>query len=238
LSFNFYGFNILVTSNFTNITFILHTVSTICWIIVYFESIRIGFRDKTYCIPFIAIALNINWELVHFSGEYLKNESVVQAAPYGIWFILDVFVLVTFYKYGKKYFRKSLNIKLFFLGSIIVLLIALVFQVLFVENLGLLKGRAYAAFIQNLAMSILFLRMLQQRNSYEGQSLAIASNKLIGTLMPTITFGLIGSKIFNGPNLLILPLGISCFIFDLLYLWLLYQVKRKKIMFIEKPSLF
>jgi hypothetical protein len=70
--------------------------------------------------------------------------------------------------------------------------------------------------------------MLQRRNSGEGQSLTIAVCKLVGTLMVTITYGIIGSKVFSGANPLLFGLGISCFIFDSLYFWFLYQVKQRQ----------
>ena len=33
------------------------------WSVAYIECIRIGFRDKTYCVPLFAIGLNFTWEL-------------------------------------------------------------------------------------------------------------------------------------------------------------------------------
>jgi hypothetical protein len=41
-------------------------------------------------------------------------------------------------------------------------------------------------------MSVLFIAMLARRGNREGQSLSIAINKWIGTLAPTILYGLIG----------------------------------------------
>src|SRR5258706_2855693 len=44
------------------IKLILTVVSGICWIVVYFNGVRLGFRHRSYAIPFYALALNINWE--------------------------------------------------------------------------------------------------------------------------------------------------------------------------------
>lgn len=32
---------------------------------VYLEGIRLGLKEKSYAIPFYALALNIAWELLH-----------------------------------------------------------------------------------------------------------------------------------------------------------------------------
>jgi len=77
----------------------------------------------------------------------------------------------------------------------------------------------YAAFIQNLMMSVLFIHMLVNRKSREGQSVGIAFFKMIGTLAPTIIFGV------KSP--FVLFLGSSCFVFDLIYLILLARIPKK-----------
>jgi len=51
-------------SNLETIKLILTVVSGVCWTIVYVEGIRVGFKDKSYAIPFYALTLNIAWELL------------------------------------------------------------------------------------------------------------------------------------------------------------------------------
>lgn len=223
-------------SNQIDATFILHFISFICWTIVYLEAIRIGFRNKTYCIPFIALALNLNWELVHCISMYL--ESGIPNPAYMLWFFLDVLILITYFMYGRKYFPKNVNITWFLPWSILILIISLLIQFLFLEHFGPMKGRLYSAFIQSLIMSILFLQMFVERNSAEGQSLVIAVNKLVGTLIPTITFGVIGSEKLIGTKFFVLILGISCFFFDLLYVWIMHKVKRVGMQTVKDNYLF
>jgi len=81
-------------------------------------------------------------------------------------------------------------------------------------------GPWYSAFIQNLIMSILFINILVSRGSTKGQSLTIAVSKWIGTLAPTILFGIIRG------NQLILVLGIFCSVFDITYIRYLNVVKK------------
>lgn len=46
------------------IKLVLTLVSGICWTVVYIDGIRLGIRDRSYAIPFYALALNIFWELL------------------------------------------------------------------------------------------------------------------------------------------------------------------------------
>ena len=72
-------------------------------------------------------------------------------------------------------------------------------------------------------MSVLFIDMFVQRGGSEGQSLYIAVSKWLGTLAPTILFGIVGDGGFPKGSSLILVLGIFCSVFDLIYVWLLFK---------------
>src|SRR6187455_1066927 len=47
------------------IKLVLTLVSGICWTIVYIDGIRLGFKHRSYAIPFYALALNFSWELIY-----------------------------------------------------------------------------------------------------------------------------------------------------------------------------
>jgi hypothetical protein len=79
----------------------------------------------------------------------------------------------------------------------------------------------YSAFLQNLLMSGLFLAMFVGRRGSRGQSLVIAGAKWLGTLAPTILFGVYANAPF------ILGLGLLCSIFDLAYIGLLIWARRQ-----------
>jgi hypothetical protein len=51
--------------NQDTIKLVLTIVSGLCWTIVYIDGIRVGLRDKSYAIPFYALALNFAWELLY-----------------------------------------------------------------------------------------------------------------------------------------------------------------------------
>jgi hypothetical protein len=61
--------------------------------------------------------------------------------------------------------------------------------------------------------------MLLLRKNTKGQNLTVAIAKWIGTLAPTILFGIMLE------NNLVLILGIFCCVFDMIYIWLLWNYK-------------
>src|SRR5437763_15981513 len=85
---------------------VLTIISGVCWTVVYIEGIRIGFRDKSYAIPFYALALNFAWELLHTIFGYQSGVSV-QTIINTVWFAFDIGILYTYFKYGRKYFPRN-----------------------------------------------------------------------------------------------------------------------------------
>src|SRR6185295_10397826 len=209
--------------NLETIKLTLTVLSGICWTIVYLEGIRIGLRDKSYAIPFYALALNFAWELLHSIYGFRAGVSV-QAIINAVWFVFDCGILYTYYKHGRKYFPTTLPANAFVIWSVIGLMTGLCVEYAFIVEFGVSVGAGYSAFLQNLLMSVLFIDMLVRRGGKEGQSLTIAVNKWIGTLAPTILFGILGHGGFPNGSVLILVLGISCSVYDQIYIWMLKKV--------------
>ena len=196
---------------------ILLVISGVAWSIVYIDSIRIGFRDKTYCMPLWALGLNICWELIYaFRGI---SDPSVQAVANAVWACCDVLIVVTYFKYGRsKLPQKAQNH--FIPYSILVFISCFVLQFAFIAHFeNYVEAAQYSAFLQNVAMSVMFIIMLYKRDSSEGQSMLIAVAKWLGTLAPTIQQGLVQNF-----NIFILLTGLLCSVWDILYIVLL---KRK-----------
>lgn len=202
----------------TIITFLI-AISGICWSAVYVESIRIGFKQRTYCMPLFALGLNIAWEGIYSCMDlFVRHNIGVQAIANTCWFILDIFLVVTWFKFAKEEFDTSLAKKWFIPWTVIVLAACFVIQILFIVEFGGAEGEKYSAYLQNIAMSVSYLYMLSRRKSIKGQSMTIAICKCIGTLTPTL-YGAIEGNIF------IIVTGMVCFIFDLMYIYFLHKVK-------------
>jgi hypothetical protein len=225
--------------NIDTIKIILTVISGVCWTIVYVDGIRIGFRDRSYAIPFYALALNFAWELLYTYFGFRTNGVTVQNVFNAVWFAFDVGILYTYFKFGRKDFSSNNVLKTdtesgvkpphsktaFIAWSVLGLVTAFGVQYAFRREFGVSKAAAYSAFPQNLIMSILFIGMLVRRGGSEGQSLTIAVNKWLGTLAPTILYGAIGEGGFPRGSFLILTVGLLCSVFDVIYIFLLAKTR-------------
>ncbi len=167
----------------------------------------------------VALCANLSWEFI-FSFVFPHPQP--QLFINYLWLLFDVGILVQYLRYGASDFPDSLPKKLFyptFLFSLLfaALLIAAM-SVEFDEYIGI-----YAAFGQNLLMSVLFVRLFLKRGNAQGQSVYIALSKMIGTLFPSVLFYLY----FPNSYLLIL-LYSGIFVFDLVYFLLLFFYLKKK----------
>ncbi len=199
-----------------------------CWTLVYLDGIRLGLRDRTYAIPFWALALNFAWELLHSVLGYQQMGPVLQVWINAVWFLFDCGILYTYFRYGRQWFPQHLRPCWFMLWSLLGLGVAFVIQHAFIAEFGRSVGGAYGAFLQNLLMSMLFIGMLVERGGSAGQSMTIAVSKWVGTLAPTILFGVLGGEGFNGPNRFILVIGLLCSLFDLISIAILAQTKARE----------
>ena len=218
-----------------NFGLLLVLFSGLAWTIVYIDSIRIGIKQKTFAMPFWALALNLAWEVLHTLMGYQEWGLYVQLYINAIWAILDILILITYFRFGCKYFPKHLPGSWFGIWSILGLATAFLVQYLFINEFGIALGATYAAFLQNLLMSILFINMLIQRNSSEGQTMVIAVSKWIGTLAPTILFGVLGvsgAGVSLSPMSFVLVIGMLISVFDVIYIGLLARIKVLE----SKPS--
>lgn len=191
----------------------------ICWTIVYLALIYKGFREKTYGVPAFALFCNLSWEFIFaFIMPFVQNTDMgIQLYISILWFLCDALILCTYLLYGKKYFPRIVDRRWFLPWTILGLTVSFLFVLLISYEFNDYIG-VYSAFMGNLVMSVLFIDMLVKRGNGEGQSLGIATLKCIGTLAPTIYFYRWLHDTF------VLYLGVSCFIFDVIYIVLLYDI--------------
>jgi hypothetical protein len=192
----------------------LTLLSGVAWTVVYVVAIRIGFQQRTYAIPAVALALNIAWESI-YGIRGLATDASVQTFINLAWAAADVVIVYTFLRYGRRELPDFVSRPMFVVWSVVIFATAYVVQWLFVVEFGWAEAPKYSAFLQNLLMSCLFIAMFVARQGSRGQSIVIAVAKWIGTLAPTIVFGILAGSAF------ILGVGLLCSVFDLAYLGLL-----------------
>jgi hypothetical protein len=195
-------------------TLFLTLFSGVAWTTVYIDAIRVGFRDRSYAIPIAALALNISWETiyaVHSFATVISAQAFVNAA----WAVADIVIVYTFLRFGRWEFPPFVSRPTFVAFAALVFASASPVQGLFIAQFGWMMAPRYTAFLQNLLMSGLFIAMFIARRGSRAQTLTIAIAKWLGTLAPTILFGLIDGSTF------LLGLGILCSVFDIVYIGLL-----------------
>ena len=194
------------------------------WIVAYVEALRIGLKDKTYSIPFLTLALNFTWEIYYTIQGYHEFGYHVSTYVNFIWVLIDVGILYTYFKYGRKEVKAN---DLVFYGQALFFILSCFFIHHFTfQELGIVKGALYSGFSINFVMSFLFVRMFYRRGGPKGQSLIIAISKCFGTFSSTVLIGMIGSKTAGGVNNYILYLGLMIFVVDLFYIYLLAKAKK------------
>ncbi len=198
----------------------LTVLSGVAWTIVYLEAIRLGFRHRTYAMPVAALALNIAWESLYAAHAWATTLSV-QGVINSIWAMLDLVIVYTFLRFGRRELPAFVTGPMFIVWAALVFGSAYLIQGAFVVQFGWSAGARYSAFLQNLLMSGLFIALFVARRGGRGQSLVIAVAKWLGTLAPTILFGV------YAPSPFILALGVLCTVFDLVYIGLLGWATRR-----------
>ena len=191
-------------------------VGGIFWSLAYFLMIRQGFKDKTYGMP-LADSL-----CKHFLGGNIRFSSSASATA-----ALHKLCLVrpryshcfSIPKIWQKRIFKILYIQFYLIFTFAIVMSFC--SILFVTYEFQDWQGAYAAFGQNLMMSVLFLWMFFNRDDLRGQSVYIALFKMIGTGVSSLAFFLY-QPISQGSYLM--PyLYIAIFICDAVYSVLVYR---------------
>jgi hypothetical protein len=160
---------------------LLTLVSGLAWTMVYVESIRVGFRDKTYAMPIAALALNFAWESIYAVHDLMTSVSI-QGVVNLIWALADLAIVYTFFRFGLAELPRFVTRRMFAAWGLSAFGAAYAVQWLFFAKFGAHDGARYAAFLQNALMSGLFVQMIFARRGLRGQTLTIAVAKWLGTL--------------------------------------------------------
>ena len=205
----------------------LAIISGLCWTLVYSEAIRVSLRDRTYAMPVFALGLNLAWEVLYAAdglahwgryGAFGQVQSVVNL----VWACFDVALVWAFFRFGRHAWPQ-LDRSLVILLGVSALVVGAAVQGVFFVEFGPRDAPVYAAFAQNLLMSVLFVDLLLRRGNAAGQSMVIAYAKLIGTLAPTLSLGFL-----SGFDPYVAVLGLLCLAFDALYVVALRSVSGRR----------
>lgn len=168
-------------------------------------------------MPLFALGLNFAWEVIYSVDEivdFIGNPDMfsVQTIANIVWACLDAVIVFTYFKYGKASFPENAK-KHFVPFSLLAFASCVVLQLAYYFEFKGIPAAQYSAFVQNAAMSILFLVMLYRRGSTKGQTMTIAVAKWLGTLAPALLMG-----VLEDFNIYIVLTGIVCSVFDIIYI--------------------
>lgn len=209
------------TVDYTPLELILAGVGACFWVTVYVITI-INIRKYKYVeMPFFCACGNIVWEFLWGFFFYERiNMGELYIWSYRVWFLADIYIFISLWRYGYKQFDLSVLRK--HAHAIIVgltLAFTAIITAFVVSELDNPMG-AQTSYLLNFGISTLYiLHWLRLRKSqYYSRSIAWA--KMLGTLMYSIYF-----RLAFPDNYAVLALSIVIFLLDNLYLWLLYNYK-------------
>ena len=202
---------------------IFNGLGCILWVVTYAVLILEIRKKKFVEMPAYVAGANIGWEFV-WSFIYHPNSGLLYSLSYQAAFFLDCYIFYAIIKYGTKQPMNPEARKHFKLFS----LINFVFWILFCytfrdEGYDTLNG-ANSGYIINVILSLQCLFMLFQVKETEDFSMLLAWSKMLGT-------GLISVSLFYffPVNQFVQLLGISCFIIDSTYIYVLWKRHGKLI---------
>jgi len=201
---------------------VLYSVFDLLWIAVFVLIIRRGFRDRSYGMPLAAAIANLSWD---FLVSFVYPAPAPQVYFEVLFIAFDAVILYQVFRSWRTEFP-TLTPGLFFASLALMFVAAwalmLSIRVDFNDSLSV-----YSGFGGNLMGSMLFVVMLLQRNDLRGQSFYIALFKWIGTASASVAF--IVYRLPGYEQSLLAPvLCIGMFVFDLMYVILVYRMCRRQ----------
>lgn len=197
---------------------VLNILGDVLWIVAYLLIIRQGFKDRTYGIPMLCIALNFTWEFI-YAIDFPFPVHLIEILRW-VWLLCDVVIVYQLFRYGRESQTIPL-IKQFFYPICIAMFVStflgqLAFHYSFRDSYGVQD-----AYMINLVMSILFVFLYFGRPDGRGLSVGAAWAKMLGTgILSAGSIFMIKHWLANS---FMVYLYVTIFIFDVTYLALLYR---------------
>jgi hypothetical protein len=220
-----------------NAEFIAVTASGLAWTVTYIALVYRGFKDKSYGMPIVPLALNIAWEVV-FSIVYPpKSTGTAGLIVNIVWMVCDLGIISTYFLYSYKYFEQKYSVSKLIWILLSLFAFATAFGIMLTGGVffgqfkpyffgEIFQGAIFIAYFQNMIMSVCFILMLLERRNSDAQSLVIALSKCLGT---GLTVGIYYLFILHEGHADLMNIIIGAtFALDLIYIVLIYrQIKAE-----------
>lgn len=205
------------TSVYTPTQIALFTLGALLWVVVYLITIHSLVKFKELDIPILAVTLNFGCEITT-AFFFVPDMGLVLVLAYWAWLVLDVFIVIGLFRYGRKqianpYIRKHLPRLL--AGWIPLLFFV---QYFFITRYDLPMA-PLDSFMINLVMSAAFIYLVFVPGNSTNSTI-IGWCKFLGT-------GIIGVMFYTKypDNNALTSLYVGCALLDMYYIYLLSSVK-------------
>jgi hypothetical protein len=199
---------------------VVNIIGDLLWLVAYILIIRQGFKDRTYGIPMLCVALNFTWEFI-YAVDFPFPVNFIEILRWA-WLLCDVVIVYQLFRYGRGS-QKIPPLKQYFYAICGLMFVSaylgqLSFHYTFRDKWGVSD-----AYMINLVMSILFVFMYFSRPSGQGLSLGAAWAKMLGTgILSAGSMYMIKDWLSNS---FMVYLYVTIFVFDVTYLALLYRTR-------------
>lgn len=211
---------IINTTDYTTPQLVLFGIAALYWIWVYIIVIKDLSRYKFVGIPVLAVCANIAWEFL-WSFRFHTNMGELFQWGYRAWFIMDVFIFYSVFRYGKIQFSDPVLKKNFSPVIIITFLFWVAgiytFTIEYADPIG-----AISAYLVNAHMSALYILLILQFPKEKSLSISTAWHKMLGTALTSVfCFWAFPKAVF------MLTMTVITFILDITYIVIVTYYKKQ-----------
>jgi hypothetical protein len=207
------------TKDYSPAQLILFGIAAAYWVWVYIAVIRDIFKYKFVGIPVLAVCANIAWEFL-WSFKFYTNMGALFEWGYRAWFILDVFIFYSVFRYGKVQFTDK-RLQKFFPLIVVFCFLCWVAGVYAIKTQYGDPVGATSAYLVNTNMSAIYILLILNFPLEKSLSISTAWHKMLGTALTSVfCFWAFPSQYF------MLTLSVITFILDITYIYLVGKLKR------------
>ncbi len=196
---------------------IFNGIGCLFWVVAYFVLVKNIIKKKFVEMPAYVAGANIGWEFV-WSFIYHPDSGWLYSLSYMACFFMDVFIFISVIRYGTKQPMAAEFKQHFTAFALINFGFWILFTYFYISEGYDTSIGANSGYIINVILSLQCLTMLFQVKDTENFSMALAWSKMLGT-------GLISVSMFYfyPENQFVQLLGVSCFVIDSTYIYVLYK---------------
>ncbi len=203
--------------NYTITQLVFFFICIFFWLYTYVFVVKDTIKYKFVQIPLFAIFLNFGWEITTTFWAHPDMGDIVYIGYIG-WAVVDTIIVILSFIYGKSQLNHKIMKDNFYLIMAFGLIGGFISMFFFIRQYDL-PGAPLTGFILNIEMSILFVIMVLNHD-IQLLSKHVAWGKFLGTSGASVTFFLKYPE-----NNFLITLYILIFIFDVFYIFLLYNPK-------------